>query len=149
MTDNGELFTELVRAEMDLWAALERRLLAATGLTLGRYEVMRVVAAYHPQCRVADISTELGITVGAASKLVDRLEGAGLSERVPNPGDRRSSLVRLSGSGAQLHRAAAIVVRDTLRVLLAPVADEAPGLLAGLRTLRTHLRGSGAAKVSP
>jgi DNA-binding MarR family transcriptional regulator len=101
---------------------------------------MRVIATYQEQCRVVDISTELGITVGAASKLVDRLERAGLSERVANPGDRRSSLVRLSEAGRRLQRSAAAVVAHALQVLLAPVRNDAPVLVASLQSLRRHLR---------
>ncbi len=40
------------------------------------------------------------ITIGAASKLVDRLERDGTAHREPNPNDRRSSLIAtLEGGG--------------------------------------------------
>jgi DNA-binding MarR family transcriptional regulator len=45
------------------------------------------------------ISEHLGLTTGAMTALVDRIEGAGLAARVPNPNDRRSLLVELTDAG--------------------------------------------------
>ncbi len=41
------------------------------------------------------IATETGLTTGAITGMIDRLERAGYVERRPNPGDRRSVLVAL------------------------------------------------------
>lgn len=49
-----------------------------------------------------EIGVRLGLTSGAVTALVDRLEKAGLAERVPNPEDRRSSVVRITPSGREL-----------------------------------------------
>lgn len=43
----------------------------------------------------------LGLSSGAVTALVDRLEKAGYAERHPNPQDRRSSVVRLRPSGLE------------------------------------------------
>jgi DNA-binding MarR family transcriptional regulator len=45
------------------------------------------------------IAEHLGLTTGAMTALVDRIEGAGLAQRVPNPSDRRSLLVELTDAG--------------------------------------------------
>ena len=63
--------------------------------------------------RVQELRTELGITVGAASKLVDRLERDGLVVRTAHPHDRRSSLVTLTAPGSVLAR----YVRDARVVI--------------------------------
>jgi MarR family transcriptional regulator, organic hydroperoxide resistance regulator len=42
---------------------------------------------------------ELGITPGRTSKLVDRIESRGYCRRLPNPDDRRSSLLQLTAEG--------------------------------------------------
>ena len=61
---------------------------------------------------IRDMKTELGITVGAASKLVDRLERDGLATRSAHPDDRRSSLITLTAAGeAALDQGTTIVVR--------------------------------------
>jgi DNA-binding MarR family transcriptional regulator len=46
------------------------------------------------------VSVQLQITVGAASKVVDRVEAAGHCARQPDPRDRRSSLLVLTPAGA-------------------------------------------------
>ncbi|MFF6914490.1 MarR family transcriptional regulator [Streptomyces sp. NPDC012466] len=43
-----------------------------------------------------EIAELTGLTSGSASRLVDRLERAGLVERQPDPGDRRKMLVSLT-----------------------------------------------------
>jgi len=54
---------------------------------------MQVMSKY-PACRVFDIKEELSITVGGTSKLVDRIEAAGLCRRRANPDDRRARACR-------------------------------------------------------
>jgi DNA-binding MarR family transcriptional regulator len=61
--------------------------------------------------RVQELSRELSITIGAASKLVDRLENAKLATRRPHPEDRRSSLVSLTAAGQNARRGAEAVAR--------------------------------------
>lgn len=75
-----------------LWGRCDEELQRQTGLALGRLEVLHVIASVDP-CRVNQVSARLLIIVGAASKLVDRLEAACLCQRHPNPQDRRSSLL--------------------------------------------------------
>ena len=89
------LFSTLTRLETELWDAVDARLRQECGLPLGRFEAMVVVSSLGT-CRVFDIATALAITVGGASKLVDRVEAAGYCSRKMNPGDRRSSLLDLT-----------------------------------------------------
>lgn len=98
-------FDQLVRVEILLWNRLDDELQRHTGLPLGRLKVLRVIASTQG-CRVQDIASRLLITVGAASKLVDRLEASGHCQRHPNPDDRRSSLLTVTNMGqATLTRA--------------------------------------------
>lgn len=101
MSLTEEVFQELVRLETELWDAVDARLRAEHGLPLGRFEPMRVVDE-RGACRVQDIAQQLSITVGGASKLIDRIEADGLCRRTPHPGDRRSSLIELTSAGALL-----------------------------------------------
>lgn len=91
-------FASLVKHETDLWNIVEARLAKAGTTTLGRLKALRVVHAT-PQCRVQDIADGLSITVGAASRLIDRLEADGFVSRAPNPDDRRGSLILLLEPG--------------------------------------------------
>jgi DNA-binding MarR family transcriptional regulator len=103
MTDRStQLFFDLLRTETRFFAAVDKHLAAHTDVRMGSYDVLRVIAAT-PGCRVLDIVAEIGITVGAASKSVDRLEAAGWAVRVANPDDRRSSRVELTASGRRAY----------------------------------------------
>jgi len=79
------LFSALTRLETELWDAVDARLRAECGLPLGRYEAMVVVASVGA-CRVFDIASALSITVGGASKLIDRVEAAGVLLTEDEPG---------------------------------------------------------------
>jgi DNA-binding MarR family transcriptional regulator len=109
-------FDRLVHVETMLWNRLDDNLRQRVGLPLARLEVLRVIA--HTECcRVNEVASGLLITVGAASKLVDRLEASGHCARQPNPDDRRSSLLNVTALG-----------RTTLtqaEALLEPLLDRA------------------------
>jgi DNA-binding MarR family transcriptional regulator len=77
-----------------------------------------------PACRVYDIASELGITTGGTSKLVDRIEAAGLCRRLPNPEDRRSSLLELTPEGRRLLTAAGEAFDDELQRRLGAAVPE-------------------------
>jgi DNA-binding MarR family transcriptional regulator len=117
VTDLRELFHQLIRFETELWDGIDRRLRAGHGLPMGTFDTMRVIERV-PGCRVQDIAAELAITVGAASKVVDRIEAAGHCARRANPGDRRSSLVELTPAGAELLAAAGVTFDAELRLRL-------------------------------
>ncbi len=86
------LFNDFIRFEIELWNAVDTRLKSEFDLPLTHFEPMSVIDRL-PGCRVYDIARELGITTGGTSKLVDRIEASGYCRRLPNPADRRSSLL--------------------------------------------------------
>jgi MarR family transcriptional regulator, organic hydroperoxide resistance regulator len=77
-----------------------------------------------PDCRVYDIATELKITTGGASKLVDRIEASGYCRRRPNPDDRRSSLLELTPEGRRLFAEAGAVFDEELNRRLGSALPE-------------------------
>jgi MarR family transcriptional regulator, organic hydroperoxide resistance regulator len=96
-----QLFNDLIRFEIEIWNAVDARLKADFDLPLTQFEPMSVMDRT-PACRVYDIAAELGITTGGTSKLVDRIEARGYCRRLPNPDDRRSSLVELTAEGRKV-----------------------------------------------
>ncbi len=98
MPELRQLFNDLVRFEIEIWNAADARLKADFDLPLAQFEPMSVMERT-PGCRVYDIAAQLGITTGGTSKLVDRIEARGYCRRLPNPDDRRSSLVELTAEG--------------------------------------------------
>jgi len=107
------LFSELIRFEIELWNAIDARLLFEYDLPLSRFEPMQVIAR-RESCRVNDIAAELVITVGGASKLVDRIEASGLCRRRANPADGRSSIIELTTAGRDLLDDATETLEDEL-----------------------------------
>ena len=137
------LFGDLVRLETELWNRVEAQVQQAHGVPLAWLEVTQVVAAT-TDCRVLDIARALSITVGGASKVVDRLEAGGLCRRQPNPTDGRSSFISLTASGRSLLEAGNATLARTLDGLIGSAlpADELAELSVTLRRLRQHLSAS-------
>ena len=123
MPDLRQLFNDLIRFEIELWNAVDARLKSEFGLPLTHFEPMSVMDRL-PRCRVYDIASELGITTGGTSKLVDRSEANGYCRRLPNPDDRRSSLLELTPEGRRLFAEAGEAFDDELRRRLGAAVPE-------------------------
>jgi MarR family transcriptional regulator, multiple antibiotic resistance protein MarR len=139
VTELARVFGDLVRYETRLYNALEKRLRAEHGLTMGQFEFLRFIDG-RDDCRVNDLAQDIAITVGATSKAVDRLEAAGWVSRRPNPANRRSSLLALTPAGRRLLAAATPTVEAGLQTWLAdPLGarglDQLATSLARLRQL--------------
>jgi MarR family transcriptional regulator, organic hydroperoxide resistance regulator len=139
-SDLRRLFTDIIRFEIELWNAVDARLKSEFDLPLTHFEPMSVIDSV-PGCRVYDIATELGITTGGTSKLIDRIEANGYCRRLPNPADRRSSLLELTEEGKRIFAAAGEAFDEELQRWLGAAVPE--------RTLRqfaatlTRLRAAG------
>jgi MarR family transcriptional regulator, organic hydroperoxide resistance regulator len=114
VSDLRGLFNDLIRFEIELWNAVDARLKSEFGLPLTHFEPMSVMERL-PGCRVYDIASELGITTGGVSKLVDRIEASGYCRRRPNPADRRSSLLELTPEGRRVFGEAEVAFDEELQ----------------------------------
>ena len=116
------LFTALINTEMGAWNAVESALSeAGNALTLGRFLVLRTVRN-PPACRIQEVAASQGITLGAASRLVDRLHRDGLVHRTPCEHDRRATILTVREQGlAHLEEACMIVEKEQER-LFAPLS---------------------------
>jgi MarR family transcriptional regulator, organic hydroperoxide resistance regulator len=113
VSDLRRLFNDIIRFEIELWNAVDARLKNEFDLPLTHFEPMSVMDRL-PGCRVYDIARELGITTGGTSKLVDRIEASGYCRRLPNPADRRSSLLELTPAGKRMFAEAGVAFDDEL-----------------------------------
>ncbi|MEQ4724628.1 MarR family transcriptional regulator [Nonomuraea sp. B19D2] len=123
MADLKQMYRELVSLEIELWNGIEGRLQAEYDLPLTSFEVLHLLLR-RPGPRIQDIAEEFSITVGGTSKVVDRLEAAGLCERRANPKDRRSSIVELTSEGRMLVEGALTVFEDELELRIGSVIPE-------------------------
>lgn len=117
------LYRELVSLEIELWDGVEGRLRAEYDLPLTSFEVLHLLLQ-RPGRRIQDIAEKFSITVGGTSKVVDRLEAAGLCERRANPNDRRSSIVELTPEGRKLVDGALKVFEEELELRIGSVITE-------------------------
>jgi DNA-binding MarR family transcriptional regulator len=138
--DLAALFRDLVHVETDLWNAVDAQVRAQQQLPLAVLEVMQVIAVT-PQCRVLDIARALSITVGGASKVVDKAQRSTWCRRRPNPDDGRSSLIELTPAGRRLLAEADVTYRQSLADALhdAMPAADLHRLATDLAGLRRHL----------
>lgn len=132
-----EFFEVLVRYEVRLWDAVDDALRSRGLVSAAQLQALTIIGRHGGAGRVQEVSAEIGITVGAASKLVDRLERDGLVGRHPNPADRRSSLVELTPTGAAALNSATQARDEALEVLL--LEEEAGQARDALTVLLAHL----------
>jgi DNA-binding MarR family transcriptional regulator len=137
--DLSALFHDLVLLEIDLWNRADDRLQADHGLSMAWVAVMTLIRDT-PDCRVLDISQGLSITVGGASKIVDRIEGAGLARRIRNPNDGRSHFIQLTASGRRRLAAARSTLADQLDRDLGSAAT--PEQMHEFASMLAQLRGA-------
>lgn len=98
--DRIQWLSDLVRLEIIFWDRVDSRLRAEHGLPLAFFEALYFLSRSHDsRLRVGDLAGALHITVGGTSKLVDRIERAGLIRREPDAIDRRASKIALTSSG--------------------------------------------------
>ena len=92
--------SDLIRVEIVLWDRINARLRQEHNLSLAFFESLYFIGrSPDSSLRVGDLARALRITVGATSKLVDRIEAAGLIRRELDADDRRASRVALTDAG--------------------------------------------------
>ncbi len=71
------------------------------GINYGEWKVLHVLRRAEPDYRSTPgkLSHRLGLSSGAMTNRLDRLEEAGLVRRLPDPNDRRSVVVELTEEG--------------------------------------------------
>lgn len=139
-----KFFDVVVGYEIALWNSVDEVLAARGMVRLGHLHALRVLDAYGGQARVQEVSDDVGITVGAASKLVDRLERDGLAERRPNPANRRSSLVRLTPQGQRSLADGLAVAQEALDQAVGD--EDVDQVVAVLERLRARLTSGAVAR---
>ncbi|WP_170284949.1 MarR family winged helix-turn-helix transcriptional regulator [Kribbella amoyensis] len=91
---------ELLARHADLTCALDRALQAGHQLGMSEYEVLERLAELPEQsAKVQQIAKSVHLSQSALSRVIGRLETAGLVERHMCPEDRRAVNVRLTDEG--------------------------------------------------
>ncbi|WP_415949707.1 MarR family winged helix-turn-helix transcriptional regulator [Streptomyces sp. KLOTTS4A1] len=119
-------FGRLQGAANRLGYILGRSLELECGISHLMFEVLIILGrAGDPGLQMRAIAQEQVLTTGGATRLVDRMEAAGLVERIEEPGDRRGRLVRLTRLGEETTmRASRVHVENIRRFFLEPLPPE-------------------------
>ena len=98
------------------------------GVSSTDLECLDIIAMRGP-LSAGDLAKASGLTTGAITGLVDRLERAGLAKREPNAEDRRKVMLRVTPAVAKKGAALAKPMRDAMAKLIADYDDKALALL--------------------
>jgi DNA-binding MarR family transcriptional regulator len=77
-----------------------------SGLSMSRYDVLMQLDTRGGRLRLSELAATILLSPSGLSKLLDRMEAAGLLRREPDPQDARSTFARITPRGTSLVRAA-------------------------------------------
>jgi DNA-binding MarR family transcriptional regulator len=128
--------TDLIRLEIALWERINVRLKQEHTLPLAAFEALYFIGhSPDSSLRVGDLAHALRITVGATSKLVDRIEATGLLRREVDADDRRATRLVLTASGRHTLAAASTTYETEIAMMLdATLSQDEQELLHNLVT---------------
>ncbi len=95
------LWLRFLKATREIEAALRENLRTEFETTLPRFDVMAALSRYKDGLKMSQLSGVLRVSNGNVTGIVDRLAEDGFLVRVPVPGDRRASLVRMTQKGRE------------------------------------------------
>ena len=127
-----------LEAHARLVTAVERDLAAAELPPAGWYDVLLpLYEAPERRLRMAELAERVLISRTGLTRLVDRIEAAGLLRREPVPGDRRGTFVVLADEGVELlRRMWKVYARTIEREFVPRLGDDWPGFASVLDRLR-------------
>jgi DNA-binding MarR family transcriptional regulator len=97
------------------------------GLTLADFDMLATLRrrATGEPIKIRDLQLSLMLSSGGMTKRLDRLESAGLIERLPDPNDRRGTLITLSPRGFDLiEEAVPVITRHETTVVTDAIGSE-------------------------
>jgi DNA-binding MarR family transcriptional regulator len=119
--DDEELASEwhdLMGRYHRITCALDRSLTAEHGLTVSEFEVLQELYTARPEYRelkMNELGERVHLSQSAFSRLITRLEQAGLVERCACTYDRRSAMTQITEAGVQRYLEARPTQRAVLR----------------------------------
>jgi DNA-binding MarR family transcriptional regulator len=129
----------LLRIHAALVDELDRELEATHALPLTHYEVLLYLdVAPNRQLRMSELASSILLSQSGLTRLVDRLERAGLVVREPCPDDRRGLLASITAAGRERLAEARPTHLAGIRELFLSHLDESE--LEGLASAWEHVR---------
>jgi DNA-binding MarR family transcriptional regulator len=137
--DRLRLWIRLLRASRSIEAELRERLKTEFGSTLPRFDVLAALYREPEGMAMSGLSRFLLVSNGNVTGIVERLVADGLVVRSKRDGDRRASIVRLTGQGAEIFARMAAAHEDWVDALLGGVGrEEARHLAVMLKSFQSE-----------
>ena len=134
--DSMRAVTSIMRAHQILLAELDA-MLRPFGITFSRYEALvLLVHAHDGALPLSKIGERLQVHATSVTNVIDRLEGAGLVRREPNPRDGRGTLAVITDEGRRVAAKATAEFNAARFGMGALPAEDLRRLFEILRTLR-------------
>ena len=128
------LFGRLIEASLVLTRDQLGPVYARHGINRGEFDVLATLrrsgAPY--QLNPTELYETAMVTSGSMTNRIDRLESAGLVERLPNPADRRGLLVQLTQKGRLLIETALVEQMAEQKAALSPLSQAEQAQLSSL-----------------
>jgi len=134
--------THTLHTALLLKAILEEQLQEQTGLLLADNEALLRLAAASEPLRMSDIAHRLILSRGGTTKVIDRLETMGYVQRLPDPDDRRATVVEITEAGREAMTNARTVIDEGLKATWAQhVSDDEARIVVDVmdRVLGDHV----------
>ena len=106
------------------WRSLLDERLRLTGQSAARMEALAAIINSPSLSAQVDIARRLRIEGPTMTRMLDTLESDGLVERLPDPGDRRTKLLRLTPAGEAALEDIFVVADELRERLLAGIPGE-------------------------
>ena len=133
------LWIRLLRASRTIEAELRERLRQEFDTTLPRFDVMAALYRAPEGMLMSGLSRFLLVSNGNVTGIVDRLVTDGYVVRAQREGDRRTSMVSLTGSGTEFFARMACAHEGWIDDYLADIGEEDARHLAGiLKSFRSN-----------
>lgn len=136
----GHLHPELDLRPMAIWGRIARlalladrhraAILASHGLQQSDIGVLAALYRHGGDLRPRELCRWMLVASGTITPRIDRLEAAGLAERLPDPDDRRGKVVRLTREGRALAPAVVAELLEVEAALLDPLPARSQDRLA-------------------
>lgn len=136
VADGMAAVTAIMRAQQIMLARVEQ-VLKPHRLTFARYELLRLLSFTRSgRLPMAKAGARLQVHPTSVTNAVDRLEAAGLVQRLPHPTDRRTTLIDITDDGRAAVAAATTDLNARVFADIGVSAETRDELIAALTELR-------------
>ncbi len=121
-----EVFRSFLKAHQQVYEALNKSLLEERGMSLPWYDVLlQLSEAPHGRLRLQDLADKVLYSRSGLTRLIDRMESAGLVSREPCTDDKRGTYAVLTPQGKrELRRAAPTHLRGITEHFFSKLSDQ-------------------------